>query len=167
VPGCLRAPDFIRPILDLTFAQSRPKSRTKVAKICGRSRKVAEGRRTKKNDVMRIKVLRSLAMFSIKSRNVANQSRGKSRKVAQSRATSRATVATFRSRIGLLYPMSPTLLAHVLTGVVFTVLLTCNYRTSTCFRQKIYDYFVCRKFKDIILVRCRNIRMESQSISKR
>jgi hypothetical protein len=72
-----------------------------------KSRKVSEGRESlhyEEKRYHRFKVLRSRARILIKSRNVANQSRRKSRKVAQSRATSRATVATFRSRIGLSHP---------------------------------------------------------------
>jgi hypothetical protein len=77
--------------------KSRAKSR-KIAEGCGWSRKVAEGRKRCHGNRS---FTRSFAMILIKARNVAKQSHGKSRKVAESRATSRATVATFRSRIGL------------------------------------------------------------------
>jgi hypothetical protein len=82
--------------------------RTVAAKVADqsreKSRKVAESRGRSQNKEKRYRVnqsFRSLAIFLIKSRNVANQSCGKSRKIAQGRAMSHATLATFRSRIGL------------------------------------------------------------------
>jgi hypothetical protein len=69
-------------------------------------RKVAESRGRSQNKEERCHENQSFTIISNVFDKVAQrriyQSRGKSRKVAQSRATSRATVATFRSRIGLL-----------------------------------------------------------------
>jgi hypothetical protein len=56
------------------LAQSRPKSRTKVAESRGRSQKVAEGRRTKKMDIILVKVLRSLGVVSKYSSRVNHTS---------------------------------------------------------------------------------------------
>jgi hypothetical protein len=111
--------------LDLTFAQSRPKSRTKVAKICRRSRKVAEGRRTKKNDVMRIKVLRSLACNVFDK--VAQRRKPKSRKVAEGRTKSRNVA---RNLGDLQVQDRPTITSIRDVPVFHTGLISCSTGTS-------------------------------------
>jgi hypothetical protein len=73
--------------MDPTLAQSRSKSGTKVAKGCLRSRKVAEGRRTKKKTVMSQSFTIISNIFDHFDK-IAQRRKSKSRKVAKGRTKS-------------------------------------------------------------------------------